>query len=395
VLVPGTSYRVEALVTFGNAGLRGGGGATASSIDVDGNGSLSADEANVRTVPCRVTLAPLPAAPEECNGTVTVSDLETDVTTTGTVTASNPQNFGSIHISDTTSFEVSVEVNSGTDGGTICNAASLTGASDGGTLAVITGYTPDEFVDVTPDDLSDNPVNIGHLPIYATYTCCVGADLSAEACADVGPLPPEGFKDGDYCTYSQGGFQGKGVPGDLYDANFLAVFPGGLTIGIADDVGPKHNATWTEFAGQTALKSFLGGGGTSAALTADTLNATSVSGGTLANQTAALTLNVGFNDAGVTVAPDNDPKFGDLTLCNLAAGSVIGSWTLTAAQAAALNGTAIRQVLADANTALSGSGLPDYVVGSFGNLNQLVSALNVSFHECKVSAFATTYLCVP
>jgi hypothetical protein len=32
-------------------------------------------------------------------------------------------------------------------------------------------------------------------------------------------------------------------------------------------------------------------------------------------------------------------------------------------------------------------------VGSFGDLNQLVNALNGAFNGCTVSAFATTYLC--
>jgi hypothetical protein len=50
----GTSLRVEALVSFGNAGGRGGSGASATNIDVNGDG-LGPDDANVRTVPSRVT----------------------------------------------------------------------------------------------------------------------------------------------------------------------------------------------------------------------------------------------------------------------------------------------------------------------------------------------------
>ena len=101
----GTPLRVEALVTFGNAGARGGSGSSTTNIDVNGDGVVDnttalqagelgandADEANVRTVPCRVTLAPLPAAPEEANDSVTVTD--SGVTTIGTVTTSNPAGF--------------------------------------------------------------------------------------------------------------------------------------------------------------------------------------------------------------------------------------------------------------------------------------------------------------
>jgi len=219
-------------------------------------------------------------------------------------------------------------------------------------------------------------------------------DLDDGANADVTceeELPPPL----NVCTYTQGGFQGGGVPGDLFANNFISKFsPDGLTIGIKDGAGPKHDATWTADAvGQSALKMFLGGGGSSGALTADTVNATSTSGGALVKQTAALTLNVVF----APVAPGNTPDssgFGALQLCNLAARSTIGSFTPTAAQAAALNGTSVSSVLTAANNALGGNSLPGYV-GSFGDLNQLVTTLNESFDNCTASAFANAFLCQP
>jgi len=373
----GTQMRVEALVSFGNAGARGGSGSTATNIDINGNGVINTDEANVRTVPSRIALAALPNAPDECNDSVTVTDDPlTDVTTTGTVTTSNPVGFDAFPavISTTTSWDVSVDVDSGTDGGNVCNEAHLDGAACGGTLNVIIGYDP-----------------ITGLPIYATYECATAADSDSSDCAQIGP-PPSGctFNNGDYCTYEHGAYAGPGAPGILYNNNFETVFASGLTIGIADGAGPKHNATWTgNAAGRTSLKTALGGGGTPGALTADTLNASSISGGSLSKATAALTLNIGFNAAGLNGTHTN---LGSLTLCNLVEGSTIGSFTLTAAEAALLNGTSINQVLTDANNALGGNGLPAYV-GSFGDLNQLVNALNGAFNGCTVSAFATTYLC--
>jgi hypothetical protein len=71
---------------------------------------------------------------------------------------------------------------------------------------------------------------------------------------------------------------------------------------------------------------------------------------------------------------------------------MIGSWTLTAAQATALNGKTISQVLADANNALGGNGVAA-AYGTFGNLNELVNQLNLSFDGCSVSPFATSFLC--
>src|SRR5262249_20461161 len=145
--------------------------------------------------------------------------------------------------------------------------------------------------------------------------------------------------------------------------------------------------------GQAALKSYLHNQtGMSGALTADSSNATSTAGGNLASQTTTLTLNIGFNAAGLHGTQTN---FGSLTLCNLAAGSAIGGWTLTAAQATALNGKTINNILTDANNALGGNGLASvYGTGTagFSNLNELVNALNGSFDGCAVSAFATDFL---
>jgi hypothetical protein len=368
--------RTEALVTFGNAGLRGGSGATAANIDANGNGIIDADEANVRTVPCRVSRE-VPAL-KKGNDTVTLSDAQSDIAVSGTGIGSTnfstnlgADNTGSGEvISTTTSAAVSVEATCTPPGsGTITNTAHLNGESC--------------FVTVQGPQIGTDPIT--GLPIYQTYQfpCVTGVDLDASANATVScdstPPPPPSF-----CTYTQGGFAGPGAPGQLFNSNYLIDFPSGLTVGIADGAGPKHNASWTaNAAGQTALKTYLGGGGPSGALTADTTNATSTSGGTLAKQTATVTLNIAFASG-----------FGNLQLCNLADGSTIGSWTLTAAQAAALNGTSVSTVLTNANSALGGNGLPAYA-GSFGDLNQLVTALNESFDNCVASAVATAYLCQP
>jgi hypothetical protein len=376
-LAAGTQVRSEALVTFGNAGLRGGSGASAANIDSNGNGTIDLDEANVRTVPCRISKE-VPAL-KKGNDTVTLSDAQSDITVSGSgigssnfLTNIGAGNTGSGEvISTTTVAAVSVDASCTPPGsGTITNTAHLDGQS-----CSITVQGPQIGID---------PVT--GLPVYQTYQfpCVTAADLDASANATVAcestPPPPPSF-----CTYTKGGYAGPGAPGQLFNGNYVVDFPSGLTVGVADGAGPKHSASWTSnSAGQSALKTYLtsAAGGASTALTADTTNATSTSGGQLPRQTAALTLNIGFASG-----------FGNLKLCNLADGSAIGSWTLTATQAAALNGTAVSSVLTNANSALGGNGLPAYA-GSFGDLNQLVTALNESFDNCTPSAFAA-YLCQP
>ena len=63
----GASLRAEILVTFGGAGARGGGNASASNMDVNGDGT---PEADVRTVPTGLTKN-LPAL-QACNDSVNV-----------------------------------------------------------------------------------------------------------------------------------------------------------------------------------------------------------------------------------------------------------------------------------------------------------------------------------
>lgn len=381
-LAAGSSVRAEVIVTFGNSGPRGGSGSSASNIDISGDGVINTDEALVRSVPCRVTNA----VPALLNGNsiVTLSDKSTDVSLLNATNVAL-SNFstdigggdGDEDISATTVRSVSVDETCTPPGSaTVNNVAHLDGAS---TSIIVQG----------PQTGTD-PVT--GLPIYQTFefSCVVGVALDDGANANVAceqelPDTPEA------CTYSQGGYAGSGAPGQIFNNNFATTFPGGLTIGINDGLGPLHHALWTAAPpGPANLKTYLAGGGPSGALTADSSNATSASGGALGKQTAALTLNIGFDAAGVL--PNGAQGLAGLKLCNLVDGSVIGTFALNAAQAAALNGQSVADVLADANDALGGNGLPTYV-GSFGNLNAIVEALNLSFHECVASAFAINNLC--
>src|SRR5262245_22533782 len=226
-LAVGTQVRTEAMVTFGNAGLRGGSGSTAANIDVNGNGSIDADEANVRTVPCRVTRN-VPDL-KQGNASVTLKDAESDVTASGTgigfsefSTNIGADNTGSGEvISDTTSASVSVEASCTPPGsGNINNTAHLNGES----CSVI----------VQGPQIGTDPIT--GLPIYQQFEfpCVVGVDLDASAnvsvaCEEQPPNPP------NVCTYTQGGWGAKpngNNPASLLANNFIAVYPSGVEVGI-------------------------------------------------------------------------------------------------------------------------------------------------------------------
>lgn len=293
-------------------------------------------------------------------------------------------------INATTSWTVSVDVDVTVpeSSGTVCNDARLEGES--GTVSVVIGKTQ-----VGTDPVTGAPI---YEPIYYSFPCCVGADLTASSCVDVGG---EGkFEDGDFCTYPSSdwkvGQNGDTTPDVLLADHFDAVFPDGLTIGIDDGAGSQHSAKWTAV---NKLQVWLAGGGIGASgpLTEDTLNATSTSGGDLARSAGALTLNVAYSAADdYTGLPGN--HFGDLVVCSLAEGVVIDAapgpvWTVTATQAAAVNGQTVQQVLDATNIALAGGVLPYGL--SYQELNQLLAALNGAFQSCEVRSFASLFLCWP
>ncbi len=127
------------------------------------------------------------------------------------------------------------------------------------------------------------------------------------------------------------------MPVQILVANYVTYFsPGGLTIGTT----PQFYANWTaNTTGLNALRTWIGGGGPSGKLTANTINATDTSGGALAKQTGALTINVTFGANNLY----QNPGIGNLTLT--------GTGT-------SLDGDTVSQILGVASTAL-GAGTPE------------------------------------
>ena len=352
----GTPLRTEVIVSFGNAGRRGGGGSSAANIDINGNGSVDADEAWVRSVPTRVT-ENTPAF-EECHGEVTLGD--TGVTTTGTVTYADLtiQGLPVEPASATTSFTVvATGVNGGANGGTISNTATLT--AEGSEVSLLVGYQ------TVTDPTTGLPTQV---PVYYTFYCCPPLSLTASASADIGD--PSGFQPGDYCSFSQGGLGGNGAPFYLLASQFATLFPSGVEVGI-----PGSGGFSMKFSSALDVQDYLPAGGTPNKLTADLLNPGSSSSGVFGGQVLALKLNIALTDGGATPM-----GLGDLYYRN---------------PGDALHGFTVRGILAAAETAIGGGALPAGY--TYASLSTLCDNLNLSWHNvtmagCEPSAWALIYL---
>jgi hypothetical protein len=115
-LAVGTNTRAEILVSFGNAKV---GNPSVPNTDINGNGMLDADEAWIQTIDARPQVVVPAATP--ANQDVVLTDTINDITTTGTVTFSNPV----INITGL-SGTVIVNYDGGASGGAITNCAHQT-----------------------------------------------------------------------------------------------------------------------------------------------------------------------------------------------------------------------------------------------------------------------------
>lgn len=160
------------------------------------------------------------------------------------------------------------------------------------------------------------------------------------------PAPPTG----KFTTYTQGGWGAvpKGNnPGALLTRNFSTVFPGGsVWIGI----GPKLT-----FTSAAAITNFLPQGSTAGILTASATNPTTSSAGVFGGQLLAATLSVAFSNAGITQTG-------------------LGAKTLVSGP---LAGQTVNQVLALANSVISGGALPSGL--TLSGLNDILDKINNNY----------------
>jgi hypothetical protein len=383
------SLRPEVIVSFGNSGARGGSGSSASNIDVNGNGSVDTDEANVRSVPTRVTQS----LPElfQCNDEVTLTD---NLSADGTAGYDNISgDTFPVTTSIGGSWTVTATVTGGDSGGTVTNTANLAGEGQEHVLTYNTGQ-------IDP---------ITGLPIMAekTFTCCVAADLTKESSVEVGAVGAAGpeFNDGDYCTNSSGDWPVSttttGPPPHVttwslknFDATaFTSAFSSGLGIGYVG-TGTLFDALWQANAtGYANLPQAINGGtGTAGPLTSDLTNPTSMAGGSFTAEVATLALNVGFSGKNTTSgSPAIWPAgFGALIYVN---------------PGAPLDGMTVAAILDAANDVAGQYALPSdygFVSGTAGftALGNLLSSIDGAFatagaNICKASQFAQDHLQKP
>jgi len=254
-------------------------------------------------------------------------------------------------------------------------------------------------------------------------------------CTTAACLSPAGWLDGDFCTKSQGYYGGNGMAGratligcyggDPTGAtctstagNTIITIGGGTytytwtTTGTCVDLDNNPNKVFWLDDGINAVRQAIGGGGNSGYFTADGSNATSMgSGGGLASQTAALTLNIALSGAACSgfASALGIGGYGNAKLCNFEEGDYFQNSgnPISAATAALLNTQTVNDVLAATNAYLGGNGaIPvPYGLANAGVLNELISQLNLAFdgsytdagnveHECGgMSAFAESHLC--
>ncbi len=181
----------------------------------------------------------------------------------------------------------------------------------------------------------------------------------------VDPPNPGGFTDGQFCTYGKGYFSNS-----TEAAQRIQALPPSLYFPISIGASP-NTYSWT-VTGVAALQQAVGTGGAPGAFSTSATNPTDMgTGGNLAAQTLAETLNLTFSELVVTPT-----GFHPLSLVDMD-GVKLGGVGITSAQASALNGQAAVQVREAANVALGGGALPYGL--SFVQLTDLIGQLNSSF----------------
>jgi hypothetical protein len=365
-LPDGTPVRTEVIVSFSDAGARGGSGASKDKLDITGDG---APEFNVRSVPCRTTLTVPPL--RTVHNEVTLSDAITSeggptctaIGLEGAVTPLTPPStclasLGNVAtLADSAKgFPVTADVSAGQNGAKLFNMAAVT--SSGFSVTV-----NDTFVFSCVDDLK------------------VQSNL-AEVLIDV-PLPtpqpaPQPAPVITYKSYGQGAWHWQQTSSEnSAERQPIKTRNAYFQAGGSVTVGGTYKMTFNTAA---AVDAYLPvnridpgppvkgekkpkGGNEPAALNATLTNPTSTSAGVFGGQVLALKLNVDLlGDGGI----------GGLYVCG-----------------AFFNGKKVSEVLRAAEDALGGGALPAGIA-DIPAMNDVVDWLNGSCGDGKAACTSDT-----
>jgi hypothetical protein len=323
-LATGSTVRTEILVSYGNA-LQFAPPDVAN-VKINGGSALTPDEAWVSDALWLQSFK-VPA-PTVVGSNPTIGDSANNITTTGTVTFSNPVfNLGA------TTGTVTVDVSGGTGGGTIENCATLTGSG----------------------------VNL---------SACDTEQIAAVCTPGTNGCP---WQDGDVITFDQGDWGGGGSAAATLTANFNSVYASSndvLTVGVTT----AANQYYAAFTSAAAIEAYQPPSGPAAPFTMDLTNPTNTSSGVFGGDVLALDLNIAFSAAGVT-SGSLGVAFGNLTLCNLTATTD-------------LNGLTVSEFLGVANTSVSGGATTD----SLDAIDAVTESLDGAFEAGTPSSFAQASL---
>jgi hypothetical protein len=337
-LTTGAAVRAEVIVSFGHSTANK---PSAQDVDINGNGTIDADEAWVRSVPARLGLT-VPQQQSD-NAALTIADVASNITTTGTVTFATPTfNLGA------TSGTVTVHYDGGASGGKLTNCATGTGS---GTTVVVGGFS--------------FPVD-GSVALQA----CDTQDIGATPACTAGTLGC-GWASGDMITYGQGEYGSSSGAAELLlidDYSSVYSSTGGIFI-----IGDKSKY-YEEFDSPSAVHAYLPQVDPVGILDGTLFDPTVSASGQFGGDVAALKLNVDFSDAGV-IGGSAGLKFGDLLICNVATPSGV-------------NGMTVRQFLTAANVVL-GATSSAYTASA---LDAVAVQVNGAFDSGNPSTFAQTHL---
>jgi hypothetical protein len=327
----GSPVRLEVLVSFGNSAPNP---ASATNVDIDGDGVIEPSEARVRTVAARNTVT-VPAS-GAYHQIPTLSDTLDDIETTGTVALGNVQfNLGA------TGGTIVAAFTPGAEGGSITNCAQLTSPAVTVTQG---GFTSTIVPALDLEDCDTQTIN-------PPRTCTPGA-------------PGCGWLPGDIVTLSQSDWDVS-----TFLNEFLSVYGSpGVEVGIPGPTGFSMT-----FSSATRVRDYMPASGTVGVLTTDLLNPTISASGAFGGEVLALRLNVDFSELGLLGGTAAVP-FGSVRLCNH---SIAG-----------LNNKTVSEISAIMNQALGG----ELTGHSIGSLSTLAAQLNASFGLGAVSTFAQQHL---